>query len=98
MLTRIVRMVFSPEFVPEFEMLFDRVSLKIRAFPGCQKLELWQDERHTNVYYTYSKWTAKEDLQAYRQSELFKEVWARTKRGFADRPQAWSTYKVLEVE
>jgi len=98
MLTRIVRMVFDPNFVSEFEQLFEQKSGLIRSSPGCQQLELWQDERHTNIFYTYSKWDSKADLDTYRQSDLFKSVWAQTKSGFVDRPQAWSTYKVLDVD
>ncbi len=97
MLTRIVRMVFAPEFVSEFEQLFESKSKYIREFDGCQKLELWQDAKFTNVFYTHSIWDSEDALERYRQSALFKSVWSQTKIGFADKPHAWSTYKVLEV-
>ncbi len=97
MLIRIVRMVFAPEFVSEFEELFRQNSGFIRAFPGCKKLELWQDEKYNNIFYTHSHWGSMKDLEAYRQSDLFNGVWTSTKKGFVDRPQAWSTSHVVSV-
>ncbi|MFZ0490789.1 MAG: antibiotic biosynthesis monooxygenase, partial [Salegentibacter sp.] len=37
-------------------------------------------------------------LENYRNSELFKEVWAKTKVFFNDRPEAWSVDKVWSSE
>ena len=97
MLTRIVRMVFTPEYVPNFLALFELNSSKIRSFVGCEKLALWVDEKHENIFYTYSHWVSKEHLDTYRKSDLFKSVWKETKKGFADRPQAWSTHSIKEI-
>jgi hypothetical protein len=36
-------------------------------------------------------------LNQYRDSELFKSVWSFTKTLFSEKPQAWSTKKLLEV-
>ena len=98
MLTRIVRMVFVPEFVPNFRSLFDEKSELIRMFPGCEKLELWVDDSHENIFYTHSHWLSASHLEAYRKSDLFREVWKQTKTGFADRPQAWSTRCVMSID
>lgn len=95
MLIRIVRLVFVPEFVPQFEEIFRNSSTHIRAFAGCEKLELWRDEKYDNIFYTHSHWQSKDHLNAYRQSDLFKATWAKTKIGFSDRPQTFSTYKVV---
>ena len=97
MLTRIVRMVFAPEFVPTFHKLFELKSNDIRSFSGCEKLELWIDDAHDNIFYTHSHWISKEHLDNYRKSELFTSVWKETKKGFADRPQAWSTQCIMEI-
>ena len=96
-LTRIVRMVFKPEFIPDFQAFFTEKSALIRSFPGCEKLELWQDEKFKNVFYTHSQWKSKNSLEVYRSSDLFKGVWHVTKQGFADRPQAWSTYVTMDI-
>lgn len=97
MLRRIVRMVFDPEFVPVFRELFELKSTNIRSFPGCEALELWVDDKHENVFYTFSLWQSKADLENYRKSDLFNEVWKRTKLGFADQPKAWSVHQVMEI-
>jgi heme-degrading monooxygenase HmoA len=97
MLTRIVRMVFRPESVADFLAMFQEKSVHIRTFPGCEKLELWQDETFDNIFYTHSHWHSKAALENYRKSDLFKSVWKLTKQGFADRAQAWSTRVIKEV-
>lgn len=98
MLIRIVRMVFDPAFVADFEAMFNEKRNAIRAYPGCEKLALWRDHTYPNIYYTRSHWQSKAHLDDYRSSDLFKETWAQTKKGFVDRPQAFSTYEVIEVD
>ena len=46
MLIRIVRMTFKEENVGEFLENFEANKEKIRNFPGCNHLELWQDENN----------------------------------------------------
>lgn len=64
---------------------------RIKAREGCRYVELLRDERNPNVYFTRSIWDSEEHLNMYRDSELFKGVWAATKALFSDKPQAWST-------
>ena len=90
MFTRIVKMEFKPREVAAFLANFERVKHNIRAFSGCQHLELWQDKQNENVFFTYSHWDKPESLEAYRNSELFREVWSSTKTLFNARPEAWS--------
>lgn len=90
MLTRIVRMDFEPEKVNDFLNLFESVRGKISGFPGCTHLELCRDAGLDHVYYTFSKWEKEQDLDKYRQSELFEDTWAKTKQLFGGKPQAYS--------
>lgn len=89
-ITRIVRMEFRQEAVEDFLAMFSSTSPMIRNFPGCCALELHRDEELSHVYYTYSTWNSKEDLQTYRQSDLFRETWSLTKSWFGGPPQAYS--------
>ena len=98
MLTRIVRMEFHPRHVDDFLAQFDRVKHSIRNFPGVRHLELHRDASQSNVFYTYSKWDGEEDLEAYRQSDLFKGAWAEVKVWFAGKPQAFSLYEEMVVD
>lgn len=94
MLIRIVRMTFQPEKTKEFLEIFRTSKEKIRAFEGCNHVELLQDLNHPNVYSTYSLWDSEEHLNNYRDSELFGQVWKATKALFAAKPQAWSNISV----
>ncbi|UOQ55477.1 putative quinol monooxygenase [Hymenobacter cellulosivorans] len=92
MLTRIVRMTFQPEKVADFLAIFRDSENKIRNTPGCRHLELWQDADVPNVYCTHSRWDSATDLDNYRRSALFGQVWPATKALFAAPPLAFSVY------
>ncbi|MBL4663477.1 MAG: antibiotic biosynthesis monooxygenase [Flavobacteriaceae bacterium] len=90
MFTRVVKMEFKKEYVSALLNNFEEINDKIRSFPGCQFLELWQDKADDSIFFTHSKWSTEADLENYRQSELFKGVWATTKPLFRSKAQAWS--------
>ena len=83
-------MTFKPECIQEFKELFYSKKDLIAAVEGCTHVELLQDTHNPAVFFTYSLWKEPRYLQAYRDSELFKEVWARTKVLFNAKPEAWS--------
>lgn len=90
MIKRIVKMTFKPENIPEFTTLFHAKKELIAAFAGCTHLELLQDVDNKNVFFTFSLWENADDIENYRQSDLFKSIWAETKVLFDDKPEAWS--------
>jgi heme-degrading monooxygenase HmoA len=90
-------MTFRLEEAPAFLENFEAHKSLIRNFPGCQHLELWQDQDKKNIFVTYSHWESEEALNQYRDSQLFKSVWSFTKTLFSEKPQAWSTKKIQEV-
>ena len=83
-------MTFEPENIPSFERIFRESSDQIRAFPGCLKLELFQDLGNPAVFFTYSIWESEAHLEAYRNSEFFGQVWGKTRQLFARKARAWS--------
>lgn len=90
MFTRIVKMEFKEDEISSFLASFETVKLKIRKFPGCKHLKLLQDKNDPAVFFTYSNWNTEEDLETYRNSDLFKGVWATTKPKFRSKAAAWS--------
>lgn len=90
MFIRIVKMKFKKEHCSAFEENFNKNKKKIRAFQGCNRLELLHDKNDPTIYFTYSFWEKDEDLENYRNSDLFKSVWAYTKTLFDAKPEAWS--------
>lgn len=90
MLIRIVRMTFRPDAVDTFLRHFDRAAPSIRAFDGCEHLELWQDAHTSTRFTTYSHWQSEAALDAYRASDLFRATWNDVKPLFAARPEAHS--------
>ena len=87
-------MSFDPAKIDEFLANFEVNKKKIRAFEGCNFLELYRDQNNTNIFFTYSYWDSETDLNNYRHSKLFKSVWAKTKTLFNDKPEAWSVNKL----
>lgn len=94
---RIVRLSFHPQYVEEFRIFFDERKMLIRNFPGCNCLELWQDQKEAGVFYTYSNWDKAADLESYRSSKLFENTWAQVKQWFSDAPQAFSAGKLISL-
>lgn len=97
MLIRIVRMTFQPDKVADFLTVFEESKEKIRARAGCHRLELLRDLDLPNVFMTYSYWDDVAALNQYRDSELFKSTWAKTKVLFADKPLAYSVERLQEL-
>ena len=83
-------MEFSLDKVEEFHQLFDSVQPKILAFDGCHHVELYGDDHHANVFYTFSKWDHAEALENYRKSPFFEDTWSKTKKLFNGKPQAFA--------
>tara|TARA_R110002096_G_scaffold351893_2_gene544919 strand:+ start:374 stop:670 length:297 start_codon:yes stop_codon:yes gene_type:complete len=97
-LVRIVKMSFEPSKIEEFLANFETVKEKIRNFKGCNFLELYRDQNNTNIFFTYSYWNTEANLNTYRHSELFKNVWSKTKPLFNEKPEAWSVDKLASLD
>jgi quinol monooxygenase YgiN len=97
MFVRIVKMGFHQKHIATFLAIFEEKKEAIRASKGCQLLELYQDKNNPEIFFTYSYWDATEDLEQYRQSELFTSVWAKTKILFNSKPEAWSVDRRMRM-
>ena len=92
-ITRIVKMTFRPEEVATFQALFEGWRHRIIAFPGCGHLELLHDARDARIFFTYSEWSGPADLEAYRTSDVFANVWPVVKKLFAEPADAWTVHR-----
>lgn len=97
MFVRIVKMSFHEENIPKFLENFELMKSHIRNAPGNRFLELYQDKNNPGIMFTYSYWETEEDLENYRKSDLFDEVWTFTKKLFNDKPEAWSVDKLVTL-
>ena len=91
MVHRLVKMSFRPNETTHFLEVFNASKDKIAAFDGCKELRLLNDRLNPRVFFTYSIWESEEHLNNYRQSDLFKTTWKRTKALFELPAEAWST-------
>jgi autoinducer 2-degrading protein len=98
MFTRIVKMSFAEENIPAFLENFELIKDKIRNAAGNRLLELYQDKTNPCIFFTYSYWETEEDLENYRKSELFNDVWTFTKQLFNDKPEAWSVKTIASLK
>jgi quinol monooxygenase YgiN len=97
MIIRIVRMYFVSEGVDDFLEIYERTRAAIENMEGCSYLELMRDTEDPNAFVTISHWESASDLEHYRQSELFKNVWNRVKALFSRPADAFSMEKHFEV-
>jgi quinol monooxygenase YgiN len=93
MLVRIVKLSFEPSKIEDFLEIFNINKHSIRNFEGCRLLELYNDKKESHIFFSYSYWDEEIHLENYRNSELFKSVWAKTKVLFNNKPEAWSVTK-----
>ena len=98
MLIRIVKLTLKRENIASFEQIFEETKSFIRNFEGCLFLELYQDRNQPNIFFTYSKWENEENLDDYRKSEFFRNVWGKTKLLFEYKPEAWSVNRIKSVQ
>ena len=97
MLVRIVKMSFYPEHIETFLTNFEKKKEFIRKSKGCNLLELYREQHNSSVFFTYSYWDSEKDLNNYRNSQLFKEIWSNTKILFNLKPEAWSVDKISRL-
>jgi quinol monooxygenase YgiN len=90
MITRIVKMTFKPDEIGGFKEIFMASQKQILAFDGCNRVDLMRDLNNEYVFFTLSFWNTEEDLNAYRQSYLFKNTWSKVKPMFSEKAEAWS--------
>lgn len=90
MIVRIVKMKFQNDKINDFKQFSDKIKPAIRSQKGCISLEILQDSKVENIFFTVSEWKTEQDLNNYRNSDFFKEVWPKAKEWFIDKPEAWS--------
>ena len=95
MIIRIVKMTFDPDRTLEFQQFFHGYSPLIKKFEGCLHVELLRCTVTPEVYFTVSHWASEKHLEDYRQSDLFRASWQKTKKLFRSKAEAWSTVAVL---
>ena len=98
MFVRIVKMSFEATNIPIFLQNFNKNKEKIRNTKGCRLLELYRDKTEPTLFFSYSYWESEQDLENYRNSELFNSIWSKTKILFNKKPEAWSVDKFDVVE
>ncbi|BAO56298.1 putative quinol monooxygenase [Nonlabens marinus] len=98
MIVRIVQMHFHAHLVADFETMFEEIKENIREQPGCQLLELYQGADDAQTFFTYSYWESEADLNNYRHSTLFKEIWPKTKALFDRKPIAHTVNKIHSLK
>lgn len=90
MITRIVKMIFRAEEISNFLEVFEANKALIAGSEGCTSLQLLRQKDEPDVYFTISVWESEDFLNQYRHSELFAQVWGKTKKMFAGKPEAWT--------
>lgn len=95
MIIRLVHMHFQPDKLNEFFAIFESSKGKIAQFDGCLKLELLQSTSNPTQLTTHSIWKSDAHLEKYRESELFKSTWAKTKVLFSEKANAVS-YSIVQ--
>lgn len=97
MITRLVKLSLQPGKASEFETIFYQTQSLIESFEGCQKTNLFKVAGTQSQYFTISYWHSEKDLENYRDSTLFKNVWARVKPLFSEKAEAYTLNGVISA-
>lgn len=90
MIIRIVKLQFQEDKIDTFLTFFEGIKHLVNGFPGCEGMKLLQVIEHPTTVMTYSHWQSPDDLENYRTSETFGQIWPTIKPWFAAKPEAWS--------
>ncbi|MFC5282118.1 putative quinol monooxygenase [Pedobacter alpinus] len=90
MILRLVKMHFIETEIHYFKTIFEQAQPKILEMPGCKSVELKQDLNQPQVFFTLSNWESINDLENYRNSELFINTWKKVKPLFLQKAEAWT--------
>ncbi|UKN02898.1 antibiotic biosynthesis monooxygenase [Paracrocinitomix mangrovi] len=88
---RLVKMTFKKDRCDDFQQYFTEIQNRIESQPGCEGVKLLKDHADSGIFFTYSVWKDQASIDAYRNTELFGQVWPKVKEWFDDKPEAWST-------
>jgi len=96
MITRIVKLAIDPRSKEgaSFRRLFIESKKHIEGQAGCHRVVLLEAQSY---FFTHSTWDSEEALDSYRKSDLFGDVWPRTKALFYDKPEAWTCLEIEEA-
>jgi hypothetical protein len=86
-------MTFRREEAETFLAIFMEAKPAILSFPGCTGVELWRGAADSNQFTTCSTWVSEEALNNYRNSEIFRQTWSKTKPLFSSKAMAFSFVK-----
>lgn len=90
MIYRLVKLNFKLDTSNLFVDIFNEKYKQILSFPGCAQLEVWHDINDKNIVFTYSIWDSEEDLNNYRSSDFFNELWPTVKSLFKEKAEVWT--------
>ena len=90
---RWVQLTVDPAQHDAFLHLFKTYQSQIQNFPGCRSVELLEGPE-TGQFFTLSRWSAESDLENYRTSPLFAEIWPPVKATFSAPARAWTVRPV----
>lgn len=100
MIYRIVKLTFKEEEITRFFTIFDSKKNVIADAKGCVSMSILQDPSDPKLVFTFSTWESICDLETYRLSSEFKELWSAIKPLFLLPAEAWSLnsrFDYLEV-
>lgn len=90
---RWVQLTVDPAQHAVFLHLFKTYQSQIQNFPGCRSVELLEGPEK-GQFFTLSRWSAESDLENYRTSPLFAEIWPPVKATFSAPARAWTVRPV----
>ncbi|MFN2430656.1 MAG: putative quinol monooxygenase [Cryomorphaceae bacterium] len=97
MIIRIVELQFTTGSAEKAETLVKNIAPKVRKSEGCHYLDILIDIHRKGHISTFSKWESEAHLNAYRDSDLFRNFWGSVKPLFEVPAKAWSSFDAVHL-
>ncbi len=94
MIQRVVKLFMYPDHQDAFLDIYKKHISYMANLPEVISLELFEVKNEPGKFMTISTWTSEEGLEKYRKSQYFKDIWAKIKPWFSDKPEAWTLDKI----
>ncbi|MBI4648104.1 MAG: antibiotic biosynthesis monooxygenase [Bacteroidia bacterium] len=96
MITRIVKVSVHDSKIDDFVSFMESVRDHMLAFNGCEHWEVLNDKTNKNIFFSYSIWKSEKELEAYKYSTLYKQIWSTCKQWFTKESQAWTVDNIFD--
>ncbi|OFX61669.1 MAG: hypothetical protein A2046_04560 [Bacteroidetes bacterium GWA2_30_7] len=96
MIVRIVKMQVNESNKVLFKQTLKDYQPLLKKQKGCMQIDMLNDKKIKDIYYSYTIWDNEENLKKYKNSDFYKELSSKVLPLCEKEPQAWTVDEAFE--